>query len=91
MRSNGSTSSTSCAPTVSNGGRPAGKWSSITHWVKGSVMIGQASSRPVSCGHGLPVGIGGGRHDAVDHGAGEGDIGRDQSPELGIAQMRRNG
>ena len=47
ISSNGSTSATSCTPTASKAGRPAGKRSSITHWLKGSVMIGQASSRPV--------------------------------------------
>jgi hypothetical protein len=52
------------------------KWSSITHWVKGSVTIG------------LAVGVGGGGDDAIDHGRGEGDIVLDPGGEGRRAQRR---
>ena len=48
MCSNGVTSGTNWAPTSSKAGRPAGKRSSTTHWMKSSQNTGQASSMPNS-------------------------------------------
>ncbi len=46
--SHGVTSATNSAPTSSKAGRPAGKASSTTHWMKSSQNTGQASSMPNS-------------------------------------------
>ena len=48
MCSKGVTSATNSTPTSSNAGRPAGKSSSTTHWMKSSQNTGQASSMPNS-------------------------------------------
>ena len=46
MSSYGRTSDTIVAPVRSHSGRPWGKRSSITHWVNGSAITGQASCMP---------------------------------------------
>ena len=91
ISSKGRTSATSCAPAISNGGRPVGKRSSMTHWLKGSVTTGQASATPVVSQYELAVGVGGCRNDAVDHRRGERDLAGDVIGQSWVAQPGKAG
>ena len=84
--SNGRTSATTVTPAAAKSGAPGARRSSITHWVKRSRWIGQASSRPIRPRDALCKGSSVGQGDAAaDHGVGKRVPASIQPARVGLA------